>query len=1162
MVAPLTTVVTSLARKATVSDAKHAYIALLGRAPESRERMLELAMKTVGGVIAEVGGSDEFADVISYIAANGVTPLRGPIKDRDMEATTEWLAGLAPQSNLQGEAAWENLILAILASSDLPPLIGRHAEADVAVERLSALKAQSDEMGAELSDVLAFDPEWFAQTPYGAQFGQSLDLSLALPRKSDLPPTSAWFTEGLESVGRTERPESLGTLVRATQKAAQRGDLGHWLFDAKFYEQEAARSSALEDVDQDDDLVPYLAFLTRGDAADIAPHPLFSPFAYRKLNPGVEIGPRGCFHHFVTQGARAGLRTSALFDEAFYLSRNPQVRQDLAAGRYSCALEHFIRVGMNADLSFSPDFDRHYYLANNPDLINALANQDIPSAEWHYIFSGAREGRSPNRFFNADYYAQRYPHIRSEIDAEGINSTLEHFLLLGRERGWRVNRPPVNQDIDIDQAKALFEKRGRRAYADALSGVFAFDAAPVAPALSVIVPISGQADFTAGFLKCARWAADHLELKRGVTTEIVIVDNGSRDHTGRLLDALPGVRRVEFDRPIGFPAAVNAGVAVATGRTILVANNDIEFGADAFLRIFDALEQNPDLGVVGAKVILPNETLQEVGSALDQHGGSLGFGRGMDAVDCKGVRTIEVDYASGCFVAFTRADYDALSGFDEAYSPGYYEEVDFSLRMKRDLGKPTAVDTGLAITHYEHASFAKGRPQTVNEPLILRNRARLRQEHSPFFTALRDQAPEALARQAQKALAGHARILVVEDMVPTGLLGSGFGREEEILDIFNRLGIAYDIVALNPSPRIDDFKDPLARLYRGWMAGESLEDVLQAHPARYSHLWLCRTHNLGRATEAIQAARRQFGLQLICDTEALTSLRLTEQMAVQGRTQTEEDVRALTSIELTAPVPVDLWIAVNKRERDLIEGLGIGPVQQIGHAVSVKAGADPEAGFAERTRILFIGAVHELSSPNYDGLEWFLTRIYPRLDPSTRPPLTIAGFWGEGLRDVLLARFKDLPIDFVGSVSEEELARLYAESRIAIAPTRFAAGIPCKVIESVLSGVPIVMTDLLATQLEVDGVDGLAKADRFDNGGRFAQWVETLCTDPDAWARQRALQHEQIGTRWSPERLEAQVVATVDFLGMRAGASPVQSDPNVAIAAPANSAKRTPRKRR
>ncbi|WGM32277.1 glycosyltransferase [Brevundimonas sp. NIBR11] len=1082
------------------------------------------------------------------IPPSAITPVRAPVKDRDIETTTAWLADLAQASHLKLDANWGDLVLTILTSHDILALIGAPADMDDAVARLSAHRTQAEEAEAEIAKILTFDADWFGTTPAGARFGPRADFATVLPRKADLPAALAWFTENLDILQRRERPETLGALVRATQKAGLRGELSHWLFKPAFYQEQAARSETLRDaIDEDLELDPYLAFLAHGDAADVSPHPLFSPFAYRKLNPGVEIGPRGCFHHFITEGAAAGLRTSALFDDAFYLSRQPQVRQDLAAGRYSCALEHFIRVGMNAGYAFSPDFDRHYYLSTNPDLAEALANGAIPSAEWHYVESGAREGRSPNRFFNAGYYAQRYPHIRDDMDRYGLNSTLEHFLLLGRERGWRVNRPPVSQDVDMDQAKALFEKRGRRAYADALSGVFAFDEAPVAPALSVIVPISGQADFTAGFLKSARWAVDHLQLKRGMETEIIIVDNGSRDHTARLLDALPGVRRVEFDRPIGFPAAVNAGVAASTGRIILVANNDIEFDADAFLRMVDALDHNPDLGVVGAKVVLPNETLQEVGSVLDQNGGSLGFGRGLDATDCRGVRTIEVDYASGCFVGFTRADYDALSGFDEAYSPGYYEEVDFSLRMKRDLGKPTVVDTGLAVTHYEHASFAKGRPQTVNEPLILRNRDRLRQEHAPLFAALRNRSQADAVRQAQKAVSGHARVLVVEDMVPTGLLGSGFGREEEILDIFTRLGIAYDIVALNPSPRIDEFKDPLARLYRGWMPGESLEDVLQAHPARYSHIWLCRTHNLGRATAQIQHARQQFGLQVICDTEALSSLRLVEQMAVQGRAQASDEVRALTAIELMAPIEVDLWIAVNRRERDLIEGLGIGAVQEIGHAVTVGPDADADAGFAERSRILFIGAVHELSSPNYDGLEWFLSVIYPRLDPTTRPPLTIAGFWAKGLPEVLKARFADLAIDFVGSVSDAELARLYAESRIAIAPTRFAAGIPCKVIEAVLSGVPIVMTDLLATQLEVADVDGLSKADRFDNGRSFARWVETLYTDEKAWDRQRELQTEHIGKRWSPERLEAQVVATVDFLGMRAGDSSAHGGPTVSV---------------
>lgn len=1113
-------------------DVKNMYIAILGREPESRVRITERQGRPLSDIVGELLRSDEFSEIIGH-AAQGALPNRAIVADEDFARAAQWVVEATGVPSVRPNPGWAELLLNILQSPKLIGLRSPHPDHAAAVKSLGQILAREDSMLDQLEALVRFDPVAFSRTSDGRVFSVMpgvVDPTMPVSPDGDLPRVLPFFTEGLEAVAAADRPSTLDDLIRATRSAAHEGRLTHWLWHEATYNDSLARSRSMPAKERLE-VSPYLEFLLAGDRAGISPHPLFSPYAYSVLNPGLNLGGKSPFRHFIGHGMYEGLRTSALFDAEFYLSRQPHVQQEIASGAYASALEHFIRVGLAAGFSFSPDFDRHFYLATYPDIGTAVEEGDIPSAEWHFVLTGAKEGRQPNRFFDPRYYSDRYPFIDHEMRRFGINSVLEHFLLLGRHRGWRVNAPPVDRSVDIDQAKALFEKRGRRAYSEALDGVFAIDA-PGKPKLSVIAPISGQADFTAGFLKCASWATDLLQYKRGVSTEVVIVDNGSKDHTGTLLKALPGVRVVHFDTPIGFPAAVNAGVAASRGEIILVANNDIEFHADAFLRIYDTIAGNPQVGVAGAKVILPNETLQEAGSILDKNGGAIGIGRGLDAVACRGSRLMEVDYASGCFIAFTRADFDELGGLDEAYSPGYYEEVDFSLRMKSVLGKPTVVDTGLAITHYEHASFAKGRPQTVNEPLILRNRLRLRTSHADHFNAMSARTPAQSAEVARRALSGHARVLVVEDLVPSSLLGSGFGREEEILDVLAGMGIPYDIVALSGSPRIDDYKDPQARLFRAWMPGQSLEDVIQRHGADYSHLWLCRTHNLGRATAAIQAAKKQFDLKVVCDTEALSSLRIVEQMRVQGRAPAETDGLTMAAAELADPIGVDLWVAVNQRERVLMERLGLGPVCEIGHSISLGDGAKIEAPFGARERMLFVGAVHELGSPNYDGLEWFLSQAYPRLNPSLGIRLTIAGHWAGGLAESFRARFASLDIDFKGSVTAAELAALYAESRVAIAPTRFAAGIPCKIIESVMAGVPIVMTDLLAEQLDVGDNGGIAAASRFDGGVAFAHWIDTLYGDEGAWSTQREAQADIIGARWTPQHFTEQVRAAAAIIGM------------------------------
>lgn len=75
--------------------------------------------------------------------------------------------------------------------------------------------------------------------------------------------------------------------------------------------------------------------------------------------------------------------------------------------------------------------------------------------------------------------------------------------------------------------------------------------------------------------------------------------------------------------------------------------------------------------------------------------------------------------------------------------------------------------------------------------------------------------------------------------------------------------------------------------------------------------------------------------------------------------------------------------------------------------------------------------------------------------------MTIAGYTAPGID---LRRFEDHPrITLRGTVANLDL--LYNAARVFVAPTRYAAGQPYKVLEAAARGVPVVATELLRRQL-------------------------------------------------------------------------------------------------
>lgn len=912
---------------------------------------------------------------------------------------------------------------------------------------------------------------------------------------------------------------SLGDVIRRLKVAFKRGVLSHWLFDPSYYEkQREIYFSDGRDGRWVPNSSPYIDFLENGDRHNIRPHWLFCPTAYKIYNPGVEKDS-SLFEHFVKFGQFSEYRTSALFDPEFYQVMNPAMRLEVRNGVYTSLLESFCRFSCHHDVQFSPDFDLGFYKSTYPD-VKADGHHVFSNAH-HFLVFGALEGRSPNPYFDQAYFGSRYPWVGVQASMRGL-SLLEYFLLIGRHDGMKAARPLEDRPIDMHQAKALYERRAKDAYVRSERHPIDFTSvSDDKPIISVIVPVHNQVSFTARFLELAFYGAAELKRRCNRTMEVIVVSNGSTDATAEFLGRTAGVKCVVDEKALGYPGAANLGATKATGDLVVVVNNDVEFEPNVFADLVESYYNIPNCGAIGPRILSMDMTIQEVGAFIGGDGHSFGFGRGERATYNAIEKVEQVDYVSGCFLCLSRADFEELGGFDEAFSPGYYEEVDLCFRLFERLGKRVFVDSAITITHYEHASFMKGRPPTVSHPTILRNRKRLLKKHPVLAKRATVDKLLGVAGLARIGVA-KSRVLVIEDLVPDPRLGSGFGRAAEVLRTFHKMGVAYDVVAVNPTIKVDDYEFSDVMLYRHWMPGEAVEAVLNRAPGIYSHIWVCRSHNLSRFYETIKAYKDVWDATVICDTEAVSVQRNIELAKLQGNPPSDSEVIDLVAAEFNASAVVDRFIAVNERDKKFIESIGLRDVSVISHtATGIMRTNRPRN---ERDRILFVGAVHSPLAPNFDSVKWFL-RGSAEMLARHKQRLTLVGYWDEAI----LREFKEnnvtADVEFVGMVSEHRLSELYDEAIVALAPTRYSAGIPCKVVESMLTGTPIVMTQLLADQI---GIGDEARANlsiaRVDSRGEdFCRAVSRLIDDEAWWHAVRRMQIEYADRKFSHSAFDREV---------------------------------------
>jgi GT2 family glycosyltransferase len=239
---------------------------------------------------------------------------------------------------------------------------------------------------------------------------------------------------------------------------------------------------------------------------------------------------------------------------------------------------------------------------------------------------------------------------------------------------------------------------------------------PARPRLSILLVLYNRAELT---LTCLRSIEPRL-VEAGA--EVVLVDNASRDETGILLDRLHGATVIRNRGNLGFPVAVNQAAAAARGEFLLLLNNDTEVLGDSFGAAMRFLESHADVGAVGGRIILLDGTLQEAGCTFWREGHSFQYGRGDSPTAAEYQFQRDVDYCSAAFLMTRRELFAQMGGLDVAFSPGYFEDGDYCIRLWR-AGRHVVYLPEVAILHYENASAVSG-----NEPRALYHR------NLPYFT--------------------------------------------------------------------------------------------------------------------------------------------------------------------------------------------------------------------------------------------------------------------------------------------------------------------------------------------------------------------------------------------------------------------------------------------
>lgn len=175
---------------------------------------------------------------------------------------------------------------------------------------------------------------------------------------------------------------------------------------------------------------------------------------------------------------------------------------------------------------------------------------------------------------------------------------------------------------------------------------------------------------------------------------IIIVDDGSTDQTEKIKSLSPKIKIIKNIKNLGFPKAVNQGFKASKSDLVVLLNNDVLPRKDYIKNSLKYFTGKNTFAV----------TFNEKHSSwpnVSWEGGKYQYTQGKDKT-----KAIYSPWASGGSAIFNNKIWKDLGGFNEIYSPGYWEDIDISWRAWKQ-GFKIIWEPKAKVFHQHESTFKK-----------------------------------------------------------------------------------------------------------------------------------------------------------------------------------------------------------------------------------------------------------------------------------------------------------------------------------------------------------------------------------------------------------------------------------------------------------------------
>ena len=224
------------------------------------------------------------------------------------------------------------------------------------------------------------------------------------------------------------------------------------------------------------------------------------------------------------------------------------------------------------------------------------------------------------------------------------------------------------------------------------------------PMVSILIPNKDQLQTLKKCLKSI------LEKTEYTNYEILIIENNSTEKETfefyKKIDGRHHVRVLYWDKEFNYSAINNFGATQAKGEYLLLLNNDTEVITKGWMKELLSHCQRPEVGMVGAKLYFPDNTIQSAGTIIGMGGMADHAFVNMDRKKSGYMHraSIQVDMSgvTAACAMVKRSVYEEVHGLEEKLTVAF-NDVDLGLKIVT-AGYLIVFDPYAELYHYESKS--------------------------------------------------------------------------------------------------------------------------------------------------------------------------------------------------------------------------------------------------------------------------------------------------------------------------------------------------------------------------------------------------------------------------------------------------------------------------